>query len=428
MTVLMDFGLLPPEINSGRIYSGPGSAPLLTAAAAWQGLATELRSAAASYSSVISGLTTQGWQGQASASMAAAAAPYVTWMNTTAGQAEHTASQATAAAGAYETALAASVPPPLIAANRAQLAALVATNVLGQNTPAIAATEAEYGQMWAQDVGAMYGYAGSSAAATQVTPFAAPQQTANPSGLAGQAAAVTQATGASASTNTQATLSQLTSGIPTTLQSLASPTASSSSSSSSGLSGLLDMLSGNGSGGSSQVFNDLFSTNGLGLNSTFWNTIFSSGFYTPANTLGAFTGLFASGAGSTADAAGSALGNATADGLGAGLAAPVTAPLEGVGSLGNLGGVGGAVSGGLGRAAALGPLSVPPGWTAAAPPASPIGSALGSTPLGAPQAVAPAVPGIAPTGVGARGTATLSLPDTRFLDRPPMVPNWSVAG
>ena len=43
MTAFMDFGLLPPEINSGRIYSGPGSAPLLAAAAAWSGLAADLR-------------------------------------------------------------------------------------------------------------------------------------------------------------------------------------------------------------------------------------------------------------------------------------------------------------------------------------------------------------------------------------------------
>ena len=36
---------------------------------------------------------------------------------------------------------AATVPPPVIAANRALLAMLIATNFLGQNTPAIAATE-----------------------------------------------------------------------------------------------------------------------------------------------------------------------------------------------------------------------------------------------------------------------------------------------
>src|ERR1700730_13849778 len=132
----MDFGALPPEINSGRMYSGPGSAPLLAAATAWDGLAAELQFAAASYESAISELTSTGWQGPSSTSMAVAAAPYTAWLSTTAGQAEEAALQAKAAAAAYEAAFAATVPPPLIAANRALLAALIATNFFGQNTSA----------------------------------------------------------------------------------------------------------------------------------------------------------------------------------------------------------------------------------------------------------------------------------------------------
>ena len=87
----MDFGALPPEINSARMYSGPGSGPLMAAATAWDELATELDSTAASYSSVISELTGEDWLGPSSASMAAAAAPYAAWMNTTAAQAEQAA-------------------------------------------------------------------------------------------------------------------------------------------------------------------------------------------------------------------------------------------------------------------------------------------------------------------------------------------------
>ncbi len=139
----MDFAALPPEVNSGRMYAGPGAGPMLAAAAAWDGLAADLHSTAASYSSVISGLTGGPWIGPTSTSMAAAAAPYVTWMSATATQAEQTASQARAAASAYEAAFGMTVPPPVIAANRAQLAALIATNILGQNTPAIMATEAQ---------------------------------------------------------------------------------------------------------------------------------------------------------------------------------------------------------------------------------------------------------------------------------------------
>jgi PPE-repeat protein len=210
----MDFALLPPEINSGRMYAGPGSGPMLADAAAWDGLATELHSAAASYGSVNSGLTAGPWLGPASASMAAAAGPYVAWMSTTATQAEQTATQAKAAAAAYEVTFAAMVPPPAIEANRALLQALVATNLFGQNTPAIAATETLYAEMWAQDATAMYGYAGASASATTLTPFTpAPQTT----------------TGASAATSAQAAASQLTS---TALQGLTSTAATNATSAS----------------------------------------------------------------------------------------------------------------------------------------------------------------------------------------------------
>ncbi len=219
----MDFGALPPEINSGRMYAGEGPGAMLAAASAWDGLAAQLHSAATSYESVISNLTS-GWQGPSSLTMAAAAAPYVAWMSATAAQAEQAASRARAAAAAYDAAFTATVPPVAIAENRSWLASLVATNVFGQNTAAIAATEAEYGQMWAQDAAAMYGYAGSSAIAAQMTPFNAPPQTTNPGGAAGQSGAVAQAA-AAAPTNAQSALSQLMSSTPRTLQSFASPSA-----------------------------------------------------------------------------------------------------------------------------------------------------------------------------------------------------------
>lgn len=188
----MDFGSLPPEINSARMYAGPGSGPLLSAAEAWAQVAGELHAAAASYGSVIADLTSGSWAGPAATSMAAAAAPYLTWLNATAARAGQSAGQAGAAAAAFEAAFAATVPPPLIAANRSLLASLVATNLLGQNTPAIAATEAHYAEMWAQDAAAMYGYASASSAATNVTPFDPPPQTTEQAGLAAQAVAAQQ--------------------------------------------------------------------------------------------------------------------------------------------------------------------------------------------------------------------------------------------
>lgn len=180
----LDFGALPPEINSARIYSGPGSAPLMQAAAAWERLAEELNATAESYASVLSGLTSQEWLGPSSLTMAAAATPYVAWMRGTAAQAEQAATQALAAANAYEAAYAATVPPAAIAANRHVTLSLVRTNIFGQNTPAIATTEADYGEMWAQDIVAMDGYAGSSEAASQLPPFTLPPATTTEGALA----------------------------------------------------------------------------------------------------------------------------------------------------------------------------------------------------------------------------------------------------
>src|SRR5260370_20700531 len=124
----MDFGALPPEVNSARMYAGPGSGPMLAGAAAWDGLAEDLYSTATAYGAVISQLTGDAWTGPSSVSMAAAAATYVAWMTNTAGQAEEAANQARAAAAAYQTAFALTVPPPVIAANRSLLATLGATN------------------------------------------------------------------------------------------------------------------------------------------------------------------------------------------------------------------------------------------------------------------------------------------------------------
>lgn len=189
----LDFGALPPEINSGRMYAGPGSGPLLAAAGTWDSLAAELGAAASGYRSVVAELISLRWTGPASASMLAAVMPFADWLAGTAVLAEQTGVQANAAAAAYEAAFALTVPPPAIAANRVLLGTLVATNLLGQNTAAIAATEAQYAEFWAQDATAMYGYAASSAAASVLSAFAPPPNTTNPAGVAGQEAAVSHA-------------------------------------------------------------------------------------------------------------------------------------------------------------------------------------------------------------------------------------------
>ena len=166
---------------------------MMAAAAAWDELGAELATAASGYGSVVSELTSAPWVGPASRTMVAAVTPYVSWLGAAAGQAEETASQARAAAGAYETAFMMTVPPPVIAANRVLLATLIATNFLGINTPAIMATEAQYMEMWAQDAATMYGYSAASAVASALAPFTTPPNTTTPEATTDQALAVAQA-------------------------------------------------------------------------------------------------------------------------------------------------------------------------------------------------------------------------------------------
>ncbi len=94
----MDFGALPPEVNSGRMYAGPGSGPMMAAAAAWDEVAAEVTTAASGYGAVVSELTGGPWVGPASSSMLSAVLPYVSWLGAVAASAEDTAGRGRAAA------------------------------------------------------------------------------------------------------------------------------------------------------------------------------------------------------------------------------------------------------------------------------------------------------------------------------------------
>ena len=329
----MFFAAFPPEINSGRMYAGAGSGPLLAAAMAWDGLATELQSTADSYASVISTLTSGPWLGPSSLSMAAAAAPYLAWMQATAAQAAETANQAIAAASAYQTAFAAHVPPAEIAANRSQLASLVATNIFGQNNAAIAATEIQYAEMWAQDALAMDNYAGSSAAASKLTPFAPAPQVTNSAGLAGQGAAVTQAASTSAGSPLLQWLSNLSTDYTSTV---------------------------------TGMLNGLFGPTGASTYTTLYNAVkVPLGYTLQFNDIGALTNFPISQFLKFAPAPG--YGALPKEGLGGGL----TGPWWGRGWLTS------SVSADMGNAGTLvGKLSVPPSWATATPAIRTVAAAL----------------------------------------------------
>jgi PPE-repeat protein len=357
---VLDFGLLPPEVNSGRMYSGPGPGPLLAASEAWDSLAAELGFAASGYGAALTELTSNSWVGPTSTAMTAAVTPYIDWLTSTGAQAEETANHARAAVAAYEAAFAMTVPPPAIAANRALLAALVATNFLGQNTPAIMMTEALYVEMWAQDAAAMYGYAGASQVAVAVTPFTAPPQTTNPDGTSSQADAVAKAAAAPAGQAATVAQNAVSSAPTTTAQTTATTAAANAAADPNTFIGWLEQLYQNTAA--------TYPSGGWGLGLTGGS---SGNLNTMRQVLQAY---FAVGLGNFGFGMGQQLitpSQATAlfNPSAAGGVLPAIPPIGGTAGVSGAPFTASSVSAQMGEASTLGRLSVPAGWQGSTPAA-----------------------------------------------------------
>jgi PPE-repeat protein len=301
-----------------------------------------LQSTATQFQSTIASLVGGDWTGPSAEAAAAAAAPYVSWLGRTAGQAEQTAGQAKAAASAYETALAATVPPAEILANRTQLLQLVPVNLFGQYNAAIAALEAEYAQFWAQDVAAITGYAGSSQAATTgLGSFTEAPQTTNDNGTAAQAASTAQAAAADPVDPTG-----ILTAIETDLNSFSKALTSFNSTYTNFFTNGLGLLPG-GSNLSSAYQGVLSFANSVGSQATYTNVVNS----TTSLGISQWKNFFIYQPWSHGIGLGS---------LGAGLSSP--------GHAAGLGGLGArAASAALGSAHTVGKLSVPPSWAGATP-------------------------------------------------------------
>ena len=389
-----DFAARPPEVNSTLMYSGAGAGPLMAASSAFSALSSELSSNAASYESIISSLSSE-WTGPSSSAMAASAQTYATWLTTTSAQLQEAAAAATSSAAAYEAAYSATIPPPVVYANRAQLAALVATNILGQNTPAIAANEALYGEFWAQDAAALYGYsAAASAASSALTPLTDPTENTNPAGQGQQATAVGQAVG---SNGTSSTLNNALSGAQNAASSAANPAAVAAQDTPTSI---------------------LSALNGLFGVPILSNTIYNIGVTLAWNTamMTATLPLLAH------FMAGSAFGFSIGDTapLGAGLGFGTT--LAGASAP-----VGGAMAAGMGGASSVGGLSVPAGWSGASPGVelasnTDIRAGSGWTAPVTEGAGAGGAPGIMPGMASAGGKSGYGMAGPRYGVKPKVMP------
>lgn len=334
---MSDLGALPPEVSSALIYSGPGSSSLTSAASAWNAVAAELASTAQGLDTVVSQLASDSWLGPASAAMVAAVEPYVSWVSTTAGQAEHAATQASSAAAAFETVFASVVPPPLIAANRAELAQAVSANLLGQYNNLISQLEAQYAEFWSQNASALYGYASSSAAATKITSFTEAPAIANPA--TALTSAVKSAT-ATPATSIQTYIQGLLTNVQARIQSLTGPFIGNTATSKSALSEIWFLLTG--------------------------QTALPTNLGTLVNGYAPFASLFYNTEGLPYFSVG--MGNfgtqiaKSAGWLGGAAPAAAAAVPKGIGGLGA---AGGQVAAGLGHGAHVAGLSVPNSWPGA---------------------------------------------------------------
>jgi len=338
----MSFSLFPPEINSGLMFTGAGSGPLMAASTAWNELAADLESTATQYQTLITNLVTGSWLGPSSAHMAAAVQPYIAWLQGTAATAAQTGAQAETAAAAYQTAYASMVPLPEIAANRALLAELVSNNFLGQNTGAIATTEANYLDMWIQDALGMDTYQVNSSAATTSLPaqVAAPQVASG----AAPAAAVAAADPADATTIVEGLLQDLAELFGVTG---AAPTSLSATDLVSWLGTVATGIAGNPSAAL------------LPVQATYYMGMLGS---TPARM------FMSSGSSSGSSAAGSTLASAS-DSLLENVGKFIDGKMGGVvsGVSGQLASWGSKISAGMAAAQHLGGLSVPNAWHGMAP-------------------------------------------------------------
>lgn len=372
--MVFDFAATPPEITSTMMYTGPGSVPMMAAAATYANLAAEISTTATQWESIISLLTSEQWTGGGSAAAAAAAQPIITYLTETAATLEQASAQATASAAAFETAFAAVVPPEVIIANRTTRAALVPFMIFPAVAAEIAALDALYAEYWAQDVAAMAAYQAASAAAGALTPVTPLTSTTDPG-----AASAADGTALAADT-TGGTVQAFAANDPiSNALSIAGYTTPDIPASSSLLQSIDGFL------GTPSVFNGI---NGAVNTAAWWvmNTIPTA--VSLGHTLGSVPSIpFALTDSVTPLAGGMVPGT---------MVGSVSGSLSGAGA-----------SAALGEASAVGGLSVPAGWNAAAPASlasstAPLeGSGWTAAAEAEPVTAMPGMPGMAAAAKGA---------------------------
>ncbi|KCE08252.1 PPE family protein PPE57 [Mycobacterium tuberculosis TKK_04_0015] len=149
--------MIPAEYISNIIYEGPGADSLSAAAEQLRLMYNSANMTAKSLTDRLGELQ-ENWKGSSSDLMADAVERYLDWLTKHSRQILETAYVIDFLAYVYEETRHKVVPPATIANNREEVRRLIASNVAGVNTPAIADLDAQYDQYRARNVAVMNAY------------------------------------------------------------------------------------------------------------------------------------------------------------------------------------------------------------------------------------------------------------------------------
>ncbi|CLU99998.1 PPE family protein [Mycobacterium tuberculosis] len=149
--------MIPAEYISNIIYEGPGADSLFFASGQLRELAYSVETTAESLEDELDELD-ENWKGSSSDLLADAVERYLQWLTKHSRQILETAYVIDFLAYVYEETRHKVVPPATIANNREEVHRLIASNVAGVNTPAIAGLDAQYDQYRARNVAVMNAY------------------------------------------------------------------------------------------------------------------------------------------------------------------------------------------------------------------------------------------------------------------------------
>ncbi|WP_110796999.1 PPE domain-containing protein [Mycolicibacterium llatzerense] len=154
-----DAAAMPPELNHTLLSTGDLGASLTTAAAGYESVADMLMAEITAMGINTSTTAMIGWQGAGGVAMQMSAADFMAVCAAASAWVRVGQAQAMEVTAAHTVAVQSMIPAEVCLTNRSTQAGLVASNILGQNTPAIVGLDAQYfGEFWVQNATARTGY------------------------------------------------------------------------------------------------------------------------------------------------------------------------------------------------------------------------------------------------------------------------------